>query len=293
MNRKFAPVAVAVALAACSGNPLNNVTTTGNAGVGNTVSGSFTDSGITTSGDAAPRVSYNSDTDTLQVNNMPFDGNGRYTRDGAVPTMNGFRVYANTNTSERRDYQALYGASPSGGARAVIVRTGDYRGYGFGGFIFERDMRASLPSSGSATYSGNYAGMRTFDGSSGLTYTRGDLELEVDFLDFTNQRATMEGFISNREEYDTAGNYLGDLPVMVLATAYADGSGAFESDVTTHRINPTTTLEELDSQGKYYGVIAGPDADELVGIVVVQGDFPNDPTGLTFQEAGAFFGTRN
>ena len=63
----------------------------------------------------------------------------------------------------------------------------------------------------------------------------------------------------------------------------------FSTYVTTDS-NGNTTVEEYES-GNYYAVLAGDDAEEVVGIVVVEGEDPRD-TNVTFRETGGFIAQR-
>jgi hypothetical protein len=231
-----------------------------------------------------PRVTHDPVTDVLTLENVPFDGDGTYRRDGAVPSLNGFNVYENVNTTERRTYQAIRGESASGNARLMVVRTGDYLDYGFGGLVYERDLGVVLPTTGQATYEGNYAGMRVFNNAGGLQYTRGDASLEIDFTDFEESGA-IEGRIRNREIFSDTGAFVGTLPVLVFRTSYQTEAGEFTGDALSTIVRDGR--REVFEEGKYYGVISGTDADEIVGVVVVEAT-DLDNREITIQESGGF-----
>ena len=184
MHKKMTALAALVVITACDGNPFLTTTTTtttttgptttvGNVdlpnGPGTTVSPTA-GSGITryqTDGQTQA-ITYDAGTDTIMIDNLPFDGAGIFDRDDVLPTLvpgpNGFQVYENNNTTERRAYKALHATSASGETSVTVVRTGDYQGYGFGGFAYSRNGSVTLPSTGQATYTGGYAGMRVFEG---------------------------------------------------------------------------------------------------------------------------------
>lgn len=234
----------------------------------------------------ATDISYDAANDQFIVNNLAFDGTGTYDRDNVVPTLNGFRVYENTNTTERREYKALYLESTSGLSRVAVVRTGSYQGYGFGGFVYARDGSVTLPTTGQATFTGDYAGERVFDGQSGLQYTQADAQLIVDFEDFDSTRA-VEGTLTNREVLDQTGAVIDTLPTLILATGSITDAGEITGTASSQRFD-TDTSEFVDFEsGNYYAVIGGADADEIVGVVVIEADDP-DVDGVTIQETGGF-----
>ena len=297
--RKFVATAALCALAACSGSPIGGDgggdggsgggtggdTTTTIGGIETpkgtaspTANGSITRYDDT---DGATSVTYDEANDRLTVSNLPFDANGRYDRDDAVPSVNGFSVYENNNTTERRAYKAIFGQSTYG--RVAIVRTGDYVGYGFGGFMYARDLGGALPRSGQATYNGNYAGIRVYDGIGGLNYTRGDVEMIVDFTDFEDTRA-VEGVVYNRAYFDQAGNQLGTLPVLVFATGSISDAGEIAGEAASTKFNPSSGDVEDYESGTYYAVLAGPNHEEIVGVVVVEAA----EDGYDAKETGAF-----
>lgn len=141
--------------------------------------------------------------DVFYVEGLPFDGNqpeGTPYTPALNPNTNqnfelgaSFAAYEGpastrdfvTDTEIRQfDHKAIYGTSPSGNSRLAIVRTGAYTGYGFGGFVYQRDGGVVLPTSGQATYSGDYAGLRDFNGAGGLEYVTGDMTVDIDFNGF-------------------------------------------------------------------------------------------------------------
>lgn len=218
------------------------------------------------------QVSYNAATDTFTVNNLPFDGNGTYDRDDVVASLNGFNVYENNNPAPIREYKALHGISSSGNTRVSIVKTGSYQDFGFGGFVYSRSGSVNLPSSGQATYDGTYAGMIVFEDAVGLNYVSGDAYLEVDFDDLDSSNA-VEGLIYNRQVFDQNGNLLGSSLPVVLATGGITQAGEIVGE----------TAVDGEFNGMYYAVIAGSDASEIAGVIVV-----TDNTAGT-EETGGFF----
>ncbi len=261
-------------------------------------------------------VSYNAVNDTFRVDNLGFDGANVYSRGDAVASMNGYAVYeadvvvedslTGEPISQIVPYRALLGISDNsvdGEARTsfAIVRTGGYVGYGFGGFVYERNGEVILPTSGQARFEGDYAGMRVFNGAGGLEYTRGDMVVAIDFEDF-NSGPAVKGSITNRQAFDSEGNSipLGGEGQLVLPTltftiqegvSALDANGEMTGELSSTTVNESGALEVYES-GTYYGVIAGDatdpsDGGEIVGVIVIESDDPRYE-GVTAQETGGF-----
>ncbi len=316
MNKAIAALAVLIVLTACDGNPFATTTpgtTPGTTTPTTTVGGVDVPGGAGTStnptaGSSITRyetdgeaqdITYDAGTDTVMVNNLPFDADGVYDPDDnpAIATLNGFEVYENNNATERRAYKLIRGQSASGETSFTIVRTGDYLGLGFGGFVYERDGGVVLPSTGQATYTGAYAGMRIFTGTGGLEFTTADATLEVDFEDFDATDA-VEGTLTNRQYFSETGVLLGTLPTLIFATGSISEAGEIAGNANSQVFVPDGagggTFQPFES-GEYYAVLSGDPADEIVGIVIINGDDPNDlldaGPGTTVQETGGFIVT--
>lgn len=262
-------------------------------------------------------IHYNAADDTFEVDNLAFDGGNVYTRspafkiDAAGPDIGPARLYEGAGTFpdtqtgaliDQFSYRALYGVSSTGRSHFAIVRTGAYRPYGFGGFIYSRTGGVVLPTGGQATYNGTYAGLRDFDGQSGLQITSGNMDMSIDFEDFNpdesglDQASGITGHVTNRQVFDLAGNNitaavvaeinsdkgssLGALPDLNFYTGFGflDTSGEAES-----LINNYVDLKEFEA-GKYYAVISGDNADEVVGVIVVTSNIGQ----VTVRETGGF-----
>ncbi len=256
-------------------------------------------------------VTYHAGSDTFEVDNLAFDGANEYNRRGPVRSMGGYAVYeANETETDPRsgnpinqfDYRAIYGVSTDrvrvDGAlqprsRFAIVRSGSYSNYGFGGFVYERNGGVTLPENGQAIFSGDYAGIRVFGGSGGLEYTRGEISVAVDFEDF-NDGNGVRGRVSSREAFSIDGTPVltGGPGQLVLPDLVFDvgpntttPNGEISSGVRSYASidgGPFDVYEE----GNYYGIIGG-DADEIVGIIVVESDDPRFDN-VTAQETGGF-----
>lgn len=261
-------------------------------------------------------VSYDARSDTFTVDNLGFDGANVYSRGEAVSTMGGFAVYEaevevdDFLTGDAIDqivpYRAILGISENtvgGEARTsfAIVRTGGYVSYGFGGFVYERNGGVVLPSAGQAQFSGDYAGVRVFNGAGGQEYTRADMTMAIDFEDF-NDGAAVQGSITNREAFDENGNpiSLGGTGQLVLPTLnfviQAGGStlnenGEMVGSLGSFARDETGALVQYEA-GTYYALMAGDTTDpadggEIVGVIVIESEDPRFEE-VTAQETGGF-----
>ena len=254
----------------------------------------------------AEGIIYDSSSDTFEVENLPFDGDNSYARDNSfagahLPGAPTFAVYENDRTTtdpvtgaviNQFRHKAIRAVSSSGNVQFSIVRTGEYVGYGFGGFIYQRNNSVTLPTDGQAHYTGNYGGIRDFDGQGGLQYTTGTMNADLDFLD-----GSMRADVRNRRIYDVDGTDITDtitdtLGLTVMPTlrfrvgpdairTNGDVVGTVQSSYTDgdgHRVPYET--------GNYYAVISGDNAEEVVGIIVVEP--PTSDTGVTTRETGGF-----
>lgn len=260
-------------------------------------------------------VTYNALDDNFVVDNLGFDGGNVYERDNQVSTLNNYAVYeASTTTLDSLTgdeidqidlYRLIVGVSTNtedGDARTsfAIARTGGFVGYGFGGFIYERNGSVTLPTTGQARFSGGYAGVRVSSGTTGLEFTRGDMTVDIDFRDF-NSNDAVKGLISNREAFEADGTPITtsttglQLPNLNFAisqgTASLTEDGEISGTMGSSIIADDGTLETYET-GTYYGVIAGDmtdagDGGELVGIFVVESQDPRFES-VTAQETGGF-----
>mmetsp|Transcript_23503 Transcript_23503/g.41444 ORF Transcript_23503/g.41444 Transcript_23503/m.41444 type:complete len:299 (-) Transcript_23503:166-1062(-) len=275
MTRTAAVCALALGLAACGdGNPFNETT-----GGGDTSSGTIYATALNEdltmnslvyddNGTADPND------DTLVVNNLPFDNSdatgGGYTRAGAL--ARGFDRYESPDlgTAAERQYFAVFRRSDH--AQVAAVGTGDYVGFGFGGATAQRLGAGAVPTARPSTYTfnGDYAAVRITTQSGGsrdVEYVTGDAELYVDILDFDTNGA-VEGIVDNRQLYDSSGNLLGSMTdFLSLATASVDFTNATINSSTAVNIGGGTQL----GTGNWEGIFAGPNGEEIAGIVVIEG----------------------
>jgi hypothetical protein len=264
---------------------------------------------------------YNAANDTFAVDGLAFDGANVYTRDDQVSDLGPFQVYEGSEVYNddvtgvpilQFPHRAVHGVSASGNTRFSIVRTGAYIPYGFGGFLYERNGRVTLPSSGQAGYSGSYAGLRDFDGAGGLEYVTGDMTMAIDFEDFNDFGGALgdgiQGTVFNRRVFNIDGsevtqdiidaineNQQAGFEITTLPNAeFSVGPGVLlptgeVAGSITSNVNNGGAAEEYQT-GKYFAIISdggGIDAGEVVGVIVLTGDDPRFD-GVTVRETGGF-----
>lgn len=258
----------------------------------------------------AQSFAYDSGTDSFTVDNLAFDGDNTYTRDDQVGSLGPFAVYENnspiTDAFNGRSlaqfpHKAIYGISTTGTTEFAIVRTGAYVGYGFGGFIYQRNGDVTFPTSGQAIYQGDYAALRDFTGSEGLEYVQGDMVMAIDFEDF-NAGAGVRGEVTNRTIFDQNGSdvtstsialYNGfnqssitALPTLrfTIQPGVADVNGEIIGTVSSFITNNAGARVQFET-GNYYAVVAGENATEIVGVVVTESSLT---TTVTARDSGGF-----
>lgn len=259
---------------------------------------------------------------SFTVDNLAFDGANIYRLPatqpggGALP----YTVYESADVVQddvtgapinQYTHRLLAGVSRTGRTEFAIVRTGDYLDYGFGGFVIRRHDGVTLPSSGQASYSGDYAGLRDFNGIGGMEYTTGTMQIDIDFKDFNDSDA-VKGTIYNRQIFDINGNNItrqvldamdakydesnkvapsAALPTVVIHTGpgtidrNGELNGVLDSQVLDYN-GERPTLTEFEA-GKFYAMISGSGADEVVGVVVITSEDPR-VDGVTTRETGGF-----
>ncbi|GGE34286.1 hypothetical protein GCM10011360_22680 [Primorskyibacter flagellatus] len=290
-------------------------------------------------GGTALSYEYRNDTgqDEFYVDNLPFDADNTYSRGVAMSSIGpsgAYQVYESdpvavdpvtSNTVGTFSYRAIYGKSTTGKVQFAIVRSGNYVDYGFGGFVYQRNLQADDGSSAGfvlptctgacqADFAGDYAGLRVFEGSGGLEYVQGNAVLKVDFEDFNNGKTGAVFYVRNRRVFDINGNditagYLaalegqdtsttitnsevlaGNLPNLVSAvnSDAADTNGEVSASVTSYVTDSDGGVTNLDT-GNFYAIMSGSGANgEVVGIVVVEQEDPRSSGSVTAQETGGF-----
>lgn len=338
MRKSMTAMAACVVFTACDGNPFDTTTASTTTGPVNTSTLALppgtTDPSAGVSiyryeeldangSGYAEAISYDSVNDRFFVDNLAFDGDNFYERDDQAPNLGPFKVYENdsflndpsTGTPINQfQHKAIYGVSTSGKTEFAIVRTGQYVDYGFGGFLYQRNVGVTLPTSGQAVYSGQYAGIRDFLSRGGLEYVVGDAAVAIDFADF-NDGSGVRGQITNRRVFDingvnitqniidainntgfdpanpsTPGTYanITELPTLLytIGPNTADANGEMTGFLNSQLAQNTGAAVTFES-GTYYAMVAGDNAEEIVGIVVVTSTDPRY-TGVTTRETGGF-----
>ncbi len=266
----------------------------------------------------AENITFDPATDTFSVDNLGFDGANLYERGAPVASLGPYRVYeasdiVNDPLTGRPipQFQHRLIAGTGTHTEFAIVRTGAYAGYGFGGFVMRRDGGVVLPTTGQAGYSGAYAGLQDFQGAGGLRYTTGDAFVAIDFEDF-NDGDAVQGRIFNRQIFDMNGNNItaavigqinaefspepGDPTISELPTILfrvgpgvidvnGEIRGFLDSSLVDYRGDGAAVIEY--EAGEYYAIVAGPNSEEVVGIIVVESDYPGIDN-LTVRETGGF-----
>ncbi|MEL6571598.1 MAG: hypothetical protein AAFQ64_08065 [Pseudomonadota bacterium] len=240
--------------------------------------------------------------DTLEIDNLAFDGLNIYTRGANVPAAQGgaklsdlgsIAVYhadivtpdfLTDNPVDQSDpYVAVYAESdviimdeiPDDAtpeeiqaimdaarprATAVAVRTGAYTGFGFGGFGYDRAGDTVIATTGQATFSGDYAGLRVIDFTPELLVTDGDITIDIDFDDF-NEGAGLKGVLSNRQAYLADGRpyptYTG-IDITNVSGGGADPISA--ADLATLNAQRDAIIDDIN----YWGVLQLPDLPLVV-----------------------------
>lgn len=258
-------------------------------------------------------MTFDPDTGELVFNNLPFDsdkdvaGENVYTRDAGVSAAlagRGFDAYRNAaGPSGVSQYFAVFRRSASGYSQVGAVGSDRYLSFGFGGAAAQRlEGGGALPDTNdSYVFTGEYAAVRTVvDDTTGtrMEYVSGVSLIDVDVQDFDVSGA-VEGLIVSREFFDANGANIGDLSradFLSLSTAEIN----FDTwTISSSDASAVRTDGEVTQTGSWSGLFAGPNGEEVVGVVVVEGQGPVgiDPGTGEFitqdvREVGGFIATR-
>ena len=268
----------------------------------------------------ARSVRYDGASDTFIVDNLAFDSANVYQRGTEVSSLAGgqYAVYESTTpypdtvTGDpigQLGYRAIYGVSKNRNGSGepttqfAIVRTGSYLGYGFGGFLYQRNGSVTLPNTGQATFSGRTAGIRDFDGAPGLEYTTGQLTIDIDFEDFNDVTGTrgdgVKGRWTDRKVFDAQGKDITrdiidrinpDLDAVPVAQFTIEPGNLRDSGDLTGGVGSQYRDENGEANtyesGNYYAVVSGNDPSEIAGVIVVTNDVEFDDR--TVRETAGF-----
>lgn len=256
-------------------------------------------------------VSYDAASNTLLVDNIAFDGENVYKPDSQVRNLGDYAVFeadlvvpdflTGENVLQTPQYRALLGASANMNeddlprSSFTIVRNGHFLGTGFGGYVYARNAGAVLPdvTTGQATFTGPYAGLRNYENQFGLEYIQGDMRLDIDFGDF-NANNGVKGGVSNRQLFDIDGNYVRNLTdinwEIVEGANTVTEDGEIVSKVFTIEYDALTDSYLTNLQGQFNGVIVGDtldaaDGGEIVGVIDIEGPDLDRP-GVVIHEVG-------
>ena len=324
MGQKSIFAALLLPLAACAAPGTNPVT--GGDGVDGTEDATANDAIVRyepSDGEGsgyATGYAYDEGTDTFTVDNLAFDGDNTYTAedDPDIIANIPFSVYENASVFNdsttgvpitQFPHKIIYGVSTNTDGDGnpttefAIVRTGAYLGYGFGGFLYQRGGGVTLPTTGQADYTGQYAALRDFDGMTGLEFATGDMNVSIDFEDFDSGDAA-QGTVTNRQIFDIDGNDITASMITALETEYGgtyaalptltfnvgpgvlDSAGELQGTLSSYLVDGDGDTQQFES-GNYYALLSGDGADEIVGVLVVEADDPRY-TNVTVRETGGF-----
>jgi len=231
------------------------------------------------------QFNYNPSSDTLTINNLPFDLRGTYDRLPGV-SVNGFPVYMNDGGDEI--YLAIFGTGPSGTVEGGVVGTGGYVDFGYGGTVF-RSTGASLPQVGEATFTGDYAGMRIYQGTGVVHFVTGDLDLRIDFDDFDVVGA-VDLTITDREAWTTGGTSAGVLPYLSGSTTQLSGI-RMKSTAIAEIDGAGNTVAQGETAAIFGGTIGTGLDGEVAGTLTIQGpDALGGPNEV--KETGFYVGSQ-
>ncbi|MEL6700160.1 MAG: hypothetical protein AAFO58_00540 [Pseudomonadota bacterium] len=243
---------------------------------------------------------YDAATNTIVINNLPFDntdetGNA-YAEEGTIGTT-GIPFYQSPSvTGGSFTYLAVILSSSSGYSFGGTVATGNFGDFGYGGSYIERSeggLPAAQPES--YIYTGDYVGTRVVGnggaGDSDVGFVVGTANLEVDLLDLDTGGSAI-GSVTGRTLYDNDGNEVGALASLQL------NQGDIDVDAQTI-IDGTSDVRNTDGSdaqsGEWTGYFAGPNGEEIVGYVVVEGEWADTAPGYdpnidaeTIRETGVF-----
>lgn len=226
-------------------------------------------------------VTYDSATDKLVINNLPFDGpEGIY--DNVLTFANGAKAYKSrsTETTGQMPHYAVFVSTAA--MQATSAAGTNWLGFGNSGANVNR-TGFRLPAGGEYIYVGKYAATRVFDGRTGLELVTGDLNLIVDVLDFdpiNGVQGDIAGRISNRSrvfsELPVASNRFSSatatqgrsLPDIFLAeVGFSTKEGSFDNGAA----NSYTPDNIAWESGTYSGILGGASGDQIGGYSIITG----------------------
>ncbi len=268
-----------LALAGCSGNVSLSDTGSTDGGTGSTVSVNEVFLESDSASLTMNAVAYDEDTGELKLTNLPFDAaDDTYTLISGAALANGFAAYeSNPATSDAEmHYFAVFRRSDSGNSQVTAAGTPGFTDLGHAGAAAQRfSASVNLPNDGNYVYTGDYAGVRITEGSAtdDAQFVTGDTRFILDFDDAGT--GTAVGVVYNRATYNAGGTSdSGTLPALSLALSYIDHDKANVQQGTVNIVGGASNA------GTWDAIFAGPNGEELAGIVLV------NETGI--RETGGF-----
>jgi hypothetical protein len=282
MMRTYLAMSVAVCLAGCGdGNPFTDTQEDAPDIAPSSVY--FDDQGARL---VVNNIGYDPETDQVIINNIPFDDpQNRYDRIGTEAFTNSFDAYESNPAPGTNEIQYFAVFRRTGNSQVAAAGTNRYIDFGYAGAGAQRlSGLPTLPTTGIYSYNGEYAAVRTtLDpvGGNTIGYVTGDVAMQVDFDDFDGSGA-VGAVVSNRTVYDTTGAPIGPLAGFISLQ---------DTDIDfVDRTIVEADATEIDGSGtqvatgNWSGVFAGPNGEEIAGIVFVN--------GATTQEVGGLIANR-
>ncbi|EBA07718.1 hypothetical protein [Sagittula stellata] len=249
-------------------------------------------------------MSYDTASGELVLDNVPFDGDDNVYRRNATASNrinatsgSSFGFFGNdrgTAGAPTTEFFAVFRRSPDDYSQVGAMGTNRYVSYGFGGAAAQRlNGDGSLPNANqSYVFQGEYAAVRTIveEGTNTVVqYVSGTSRIEVDIQDFNNVGA-VEGIIADRRFFDLNGvevpemaGGVGDFVSLATAEINFDDWTITASDATLFVPNSVdkdttniagATPNTQSTTGNWAGLFAGPNGEEVAGIVFVEGTGP-------------------
>lgn len=272
MISKLSPLLAALALAACSGNPLNfggppePAPPVGEPGEPAPITGVVVPAVVA---QHLKEATFTPGAPTIQIDLRTLDGTplkATYNRDATLDVA-GFDAYTVQETRSQRKFIALF--RRSGAAEAGVVADGGQFVNYFGGGTFARLQPFSLPAAPPggtllATYTGGYVGLLNFGTplpGPGASFdpvqsyrVQGEVMLNADF---NASNLSVNGGVRNRSIVET-GTALQDI---FFEVTQITPEGAFSGIV---KFDPTKAI------GNYAGVFGGAGGSDVAGATVLR-----------------------
>lgn len=217
-----------------------------------------------------PTITYNAGADSFTV---AGSSTADLTR-AASSDLPGFQAYSNGSdyiwvSSSSRDATALFGSVDNGTGKIAGSR-------------YQRISAGTVPTSGSASYTGNYGAVLVNSAGKTQKVIKGDASLTANF-----GTGSVGGSITNRQYYDTPNTATasGTLNNMTLSGAALDSGGNFSGGTASG--GEFSVGADTTSGGGYAGLIGGANGSQISGGVKITHD---NGTGGVTTETGAFIG---